>query len=140
MLTRTAEYALRAVIYIAAEDSGPVRVDSIAEALGIPRNYLSKVMHGLARSGTLHSTRGPTGGFALARDPAEIMLAEVVEQFDPIEDRCLLMRRQCSDTEPCVAHHHWKGVARQIRSFFRKTSVADILSDAAKVPEGVRLR
>lgn len=128
MLTHTAEYALRVVLHIASvEDESLVRVESAAATLGIPRNYLSKVMHVLARSGILKSTRGPSGGFALARPAGEITLAEVIHDFDPIEDRCLLMRRRCSDLDPCVAHHEWKRVAVQLRSFFRDTTVADLV-------------
>lgn len=135
MLNQTAEYALRAVLYIASqEDAGPVRVDTIASDLGIPRNYLSKVMHVLARSGTLNSTRGPAGGFVLAQPADEVSLARVIEQFDPIEDRCLLMRRHCSDAAPCVAHHRWKRVASELRGFFRETTVADIVAGAAELP------
>jgi Rrf2 family protein len=131
MLTQTAEYALRAVLHIAATEEGrPVRVDEVAEALDIPRNYLSKVMHVLARTGVLHSTRGPTGGFTLGRPATDIMLAEVIAGFDPLEDRCLLMRRRCSDAEPCIAHHQWKHVAVQLRSFFRDTTVDDLVQGA----------
>jgi len=138
MLTQTAEYALQAVLHIAgAADEGPVRVDSIAEALGIPRNYLSKVLHALARSGVLNSTRGPTGGFTLARPASEITLARVIEDFDPIEDRCLLMRRKCSDTNPCIVHFEWKHVALQMRAFFRETTLADIVHGEATAPSMV---
>ena len=138
MLTHTAEYALRVVLHIAgAGGEAPVRVDSAAEALEIPRNYLSKVMHTLARTGVLHSTRGPHGGFTLARPAAQITLAQVIEHFDPIEDRCLLMQRRCSDASPCIAHHEWKHVAVQLRSFFRDTSVADLVrGSASSLPPG----
>lgn len=136
MLTRTAEYALRSVLYIAWSENGdaPIRVDTIADALSVPRNYLSKVMHSLARAGTLKSTRGPSGGFLLARSPDDITLAEVISQFDPLEDRCLLMRRVCSDADPCVAHHRWKQVATELRAFFRGTTVGDIVRGSAELP------
>ena len=135
MLTQTAEYALRVVLYIAAVEKGePIRVDSVAEALSIPRNYLSKVMHVLARRGTLRSIRGPAGGFLLGRDADDISLAEVIAEFDPLEDRCLLMRRACSDATPCVAHHRWKSVATEMRGFFRDTTVGEIVRGAAAVP------
>jgi Rrf2 family protein len=134
MLTNTAEYALRAVLYIAAEGQHSLlRVDTIANALAVPRNYLSKVMHALAREGVLRSTRGPHGGFTLGRPADEITLAQVIDQFDPIEDRCLLMRRQCSDADPCVAHHQWRRVAIQLRAFFRTTTVADIVRGHAEL-------
>ena len=64
MLSRTAEYALRAVLFL-ADRGEPTNVDLIAERLGVPRNYLSKTLHRLAREGVLTSTRGQGGGFRL---------------------------------------------------------------------------
>ena len=69
-LNSTAQNALQAVLHLAElGGSVPVRVGDIATALGVPRNYLSKTMHILAREGILVSTRGPRGGFALAGFP-----------------------------------------------------------------------
>jgi Rrf2 family transcriptional regulator, iron-sulfur cluster assembly transcription factor len=131
VLNQTAEYALRAVIYLAQRgENEPVRVGDIAEDLGVPQNYLSKVLHILARDGILNSTRGPQGGFTLARAADELFLSDVISPFDPIHDRCLLIRRRCSEHEPCVAHHSWKDVASRLRSFFRETSVATLIDSA----------
>ena len=129
-LPQTAEYALRAVYHIAEHESGgPVRVNDIAEALGVPRNYLSKTLHQLARGGVLQSTRGPRGGFQLASSPDRLTLAEVVGPFLPAEGRaCVLGRARCSDTAPCAAHGRWKLVAERMRSFFGDTTVGDLIS------------
>jgi Rrf2 family protein len=131
MLSDTAEYALRAVLHIADNDE-MVRVEPMAEALGVPRNYLSKTLHQLARAGILRSMRGPRGGFTLAVPADELTLYQVVECFDSIEARrtCLLGRKQCNDTNPCPAHHRWKGIADQIATFFRTTTVADLVRDS----------
>lgn len=138
MLTQTAEYALRAVLYIAATEQGePMRAEALAEALSIPRNYLSKVLHVLARTGMLTSIRGPQGGFLLAREAEEITLGEVIHEFYPLEDRCLLMDRECGDDTPCVAHHRWKVVAAELRGFFRETTVEEIVRGAAELPIAV---
>ncbi len=59
MISRTAGYALRAVLSIAQnEGEGPVRVNDMAATLDLPRNYLSKTLHLLARARVLTSTRG----------------------------------------------------------------------------------
>jgi Rrf2 family protein len=134
MLTQTAEYALRGVLFLGALPQGTlVRVGDMAASLEIPRNYLSKVMYELARREILASLRGPHGGFSLARDPATLTLSEVIEPFDSFEDRCLLMRRECSDRNPCIAHHQWKRVASEVRGFFRNTTIAELLATA---PDG----
>ena len=129
MLSQTAEYALRAALYLAERDgSGPVPVGEMAQALGIPQNYLSKTLHVLARGGVLTSLRGKGGGFQLARAPQRIPLLDVVAPFDRLEERqqCLLQRRECTDGAACAAHWRWKAVASQVATFFRTTTIADI--------------
>jgi Rrf2 family protein len=137
MLSQTAEYALRTVLYLAArQEDGLFRVSEIAGELGIPQNYLSKTLHVLARAGVLHSSRGKHGGFRLARPAGELSLAEVVAPFNgPTGARiCLLGRVACSDSDPCPAHGRWKSVSTEVSTFFRETKVSDLLeSPVARV-------
>jgi Rrf2 family protein len=136
MLSQTAEYALRAVLYLAEQgDAGPVRVGEMAAALKIPQNYLSKTLHVLARRGVLRSERGKAGGFQLAVDPDRLRLHAVIAPFDRLEQRrrCLLGRAECSDRAACAAHARWKEAADTVATFFRETTVAD-LSPRAAVP------
>jgi Rrf2 family protein len=137
MLSQTAEYALRTVLYLAArQEDGLSHVGDIAEELGIPRNYLSKTLHILARAGVLHSSRGKHGGFRLARPAEALTLAEVVAPFHgPTGARiCLLGRTACSDSDPCPAHGRWKSVSTEVSTFFRETMVSDLLeSPVARV-------
>ena len=130
MLSHTAEYALRSVLYLADQgDGASASADELARALSVPRNYLSKTLHRLAREGILGSTRGRGGGFRLAADPRRLTLLQVVEPFDQIsaERRCLLGRPACSDRDPCPAHYRWKAVSQQVADFFRRTTVAALL-------------
>lgn len=133
MLSGTAEYALRATLYIAqhGDAEGFVRSDRIAEAIGIPRNYLSKILHALARAGVLVSTRGPLGGFRLAGDPDRVPISSIVEPFDPLGpgQSCILGRPECNDHNPCPAHARWKGISEQVSGFFRATTVGDLLRE-----------
>ncbi len=137
MLSQTAEYALRTVLYLAARQGDELhRVGEIAEDLDIPQNYLSKTLHLLARAGVLTSSRGKHGGFRLTKPPSKITLAEVVAPFDgPTGARiCLLGRAACSDSDPCPAHGRWKSVSSEVSTFFRETKVSDLLeSPVARV-------
>lgn len=137
MLSSTAEYALRTVLEIARQAPGDmIQVETLAERLGIPRNYLSKVLHRLAREQLLLSTRGKGGGFQLARSADRISLFDVVEPFDGVstERRCLLGQAQCSDRHPCEAHVYWKGVSEKIAAFIRETTVADLAARPRPAP------
>ncbi|HEY7614434.1 MAG TPA: Rrf2 family transcriptional regulator [Gemmatimonadales bacterium] len=131
MLSQTAEYALRTVLYLADRgDDRLVGADQLASALGVPRNYLSKTLHRLTRERILASARGKGGGFRLATDPKRLTLLQVIEPFDAIsaERRCLLGRPTCDDRHPCPAHHRWKAVSTQVADFFRRTTVAELIA------------
>lgn len=136
MLSQTAEYALRAVIYLADRPNGqPVRVDEIGDVLGIPPSYLSKTLNTLARARILNSLRGRHGGFQLAVAPEDLTLMRVVAPFDSIVERrhCLLGRPSCNDKVACAAHAAWKDTAERIAAFFRTTTVADIRGTTAQL-------
>lgn len=132
MLSQTAEYALRAAVHLAERHgTGPIRVDDIASELDVPRNYLSKILHILAKAELLRSTRGPNGGFELAEPPAKTPLIEVVRHFDPAlaseGSACLLGREACRDDDPCAAHDRWGAVRTQVQSFFQNTTLGNLV-------------
>jgi len=82
-LTHSAGYALVAVGHIARHaDAGSILAKVIAERYDIPIDYLLKILQQLVRGGILHSTRGPRGGFVLARPAGKITLLQVVEASD----------------------------------------------------------
>lgn len=131
ILSQTAVYALRAMLHLAERpDDQPVPVGEIASALDVPRNYLSKILHVLARRGLLRSARGPGGGFGLVDPPSRTTLLEVVAHFDDLNrDRCLLGRPECREDDPCPAHGQWKEVAAALHAFFHNTTIADLARD-----------
>lgn len=138
MLSQTSEYALRAALYLAMRGGGgSVKLEQIASALDVPRNYLSKTLHQLARAGVLSSERGPSGGFRLAHPPELLTLHQVVSPFDParLARRCILGKGECSDATPCAAHDRWKTVAEPMREFFGGTTLADLVAGTARLPE-----
>jgi Rrf2 family protein len=142
MLSQTAEYALRAALYMAEHpERTPARVGELARALHVPQNYLSKTLHQLARTGVLVSSRGKHGGFRLAREPGAIPLLEIVAPFEHFEQRrqCLLGRPECSDAAPCQAHQRWKEVQERTTAFFRDTTLRDLVRPTVPT-RGVRRR
>ncbi len=129
-LPQTADYALRAVSFIAEHQAdGPVSVTTVAQALGAPRNYLSKTLYELRELGLLASVRGPRGGYLLAVAPARIRLAAIVEPFLPVTiQHCIMGHPTCPDVVPCGAHQRWSAVQETARSFFADITLADLLA------------
>ncbi|HPG26725.1 MAG: RrF2 family transcriptional regulator [Spirochaetaceae bacterium] len=136
LLSQTSRYALQATAYMAECEDGAHRatVGDIASALGVPRNYLSKILHQLAKRGILTSTRGPGGGFRLATPPEQIRLIEIIETVEPrpAARECLLGRPVCSDTTPCSAHDRWREVNDAMTRFLEETTLADLAIGARR--------
>ena len=128
VLSRTAEYALAAVIHLAELGPGAARTaEELAGALRIPESYLSKTLRSLARAGVLVSIRGRHGGFTLAVPPHELSIETVIAPFgDTAVRHCLLGKGICSDRTACSAHHAWKATSEQIARFFRERTVAEV--------------
>jgi Rrf2 family protein len=129
-LPRTAEYALRAVCYIAEhQGAGPVPVSEIAQALDAPANYLSKTLHRLGALGILQSARGVQGGYRLGMAPEQCRLGSIVEPFlIESEHRCIMGHLRCSSEAPCGAHQRWMEVRDTARKFFSELTMADLLA------------
>jgi Rrf2 family nitric oxide-sensitive transcriptional repressor len=70
-------------MYVAVRDGELTRIDEVAASYGISRNHLSKVVHNLGAKGYLQTVQGRSGGFRLARDPAEISVGSVIRDFEP---------------------------------------------------------
>lgn len=137
VLSRTAEYALRALLVLARQAAGrPLPADIIAEMTGTPANYLGKTLYALMKAGILRSTRGPSGGFALAADPVELTIAQVADVFaEPMRaPRCLLGTGPCDSSRPCDAHYNWKRVTSAAREPLRTTTIADLLGGRGESP------
>ena len=84
-LSKASVYAVFAVLHIARHDSGgPIQGRTIAEAHGIPPEYLLKILQQLARARIVQSERGPRGGFRLCRPVSEITLLEIIEATDGV--------------------------------------------------------
>jgi Rrf2 family protein len=130
ILNQSAHYALRAVLFLAQHSDRAQNADVIAAAIGVPRNYLGKVLHTLGRSRVLTSVRGPHGGFRLASAPDRIVLAAVITPFQelPTSSVCLLGDRTCNPAEPCGAHARWRRMSDPITAFFHETTVALMLA------------
>ena len=130
MLTQTAEHALRAVLYLARhEGTRPVSADRVADALGAPRNYLSKTLNALAREGVLVSTPGRKGGFNLAVPPGELSVARVLAVFQAPsrQTNCLLGGWPCDAEHPCAVHARWTALLEASRAPLRSSTIAELL-------------
>ncbi|MEK6222069.1 MAG: Rrf2 family transcriptional regulator, partial [Chloroflexota bacterium] len=126
-ITRQADYAIRAIDYLARISSnGKTSTAEIAKQQDIPSAFLAKIIAQLALSGIVSTTRGAQGGVHLARPSDEITLLEIVEIIDgPIR------LTDCSHTEDdcqvknCSVQHAWKAAENDLVARLKKTTFAN---------------
>ncbi len=134
ILSRTAEYALRAVSLLAAQPpDAPLRARDLSRETDIPAHYLAKILRRLVVSGILASQRGQGGGFVLARPPESVRFLDVLAAVgaEPDPERCAFGWGACDATEPCPLHLAWAPIGEAFLQWAATTTLA-----AAVGPKG----
>jgi Rrf2 family protein len=85
MLPKTAEYALRAVVWLARAPQQPESAERLSDGTRVPRRYLHKVLQDLVRQRLVRSQPGPGGGYALAKEAEAITILDVINAVAPLE-------------------------------------------------------
>jgi Rrf2 family protein len=124
-ITRQADYAIRAVRYLAKQGINTRSATSIvAKEMKIPPSFLAKIISQLSIAGLLHTSRGARGGVTLAREPGEISMLDVVEAIDgPILlNECVGDPANCDFSQDCMAHPIWVEVQESLVKRLRETT------------------
>jgi Rrf2 family iron-sulfur cluster assembly transcriptional regulator len=135
MLTRSAEYAVRALSLLALRHGdGALHSAEIASELGLPPQFLTKILRRLTTTDLVSSQRGRAGGFRLTRAADEISLLSVVQPFQDGLDGidCLLGRGDCSDPDACPLHEPWAEIRRSFHDLLAETTLADVAGRAVR--------
>lgn len=130
MFSQTVEYALRAVVYLAAEAPAAKTTPEIAAATRVPREYLTKVLQGLARAGVVRTRRGVGGGVSLAKPPAELTILDVVNVVEPVGriTTCPL-GLAAHGVRLCPLHKRLDDALATVEAAFRNTTLAEVLAE-----------
>lgn len=140
MLSQTVEYALRAMVHLAALEPGhSVNSQSIAGRTRIPHGYLSKILRDLVVADLVRSQRGPNGGFTLARLAEKISLLDVINAVDPIARITKCPLGNPAHLKLCPLHSRLDRAIATIEQEFRQTTLAELLATSAVERAGCRL-
>ena len=124
------DYGIRALIELTHHfgDPRPLQSSEIASRQKIPESYLEQLLTTLRRAGFIRSVRGPQGGHALIRDPAELRVSEVVEALEGtiLPTSCLDEASACSKNGGCAQRDMWQAVREAILGVLDSTTIADL--------------
>ena len=129
-ITRQADYAVRAVLYLARLGSTErAATSTVAEEQRIPPSFLAKIISQLSIAGLLHTSRGARGGVTLAREPKDITLLEVIEAIDgPIQlNECVGEDAECSFDRECPLRPVWCDAQELLVKRLRGTNFHQLL-------------
>lgn len=133
MISRTAEYALRAVVWLAYHTDLPQTTQQIAEGTAVPAGYLSKVLQSLGRARIVHSQRGLHGGFVLQQPSDALTVLDVVNAVAPLHRvlKCPL-DLPVHEQSMCRLHRLLNEAIGCIENVLRKVSVLELISGPAE--------
>ena len=130
MISRTAEYALRAVVALGSNPEGPRTTQQIAQQTRVPSGYLAKVLQALSRSGLVASQRGLNGGFVLSRPLEQLTILDVINAVDPLKriERCPL-GLAVHGNRLCPLHQRLDQGIAQLEALFGATTMGQLLAE-----------
>ena len=125
--TAKADYAVRAAVELAAAGD-LVTAEQVADAQGIPLNFLENILRDLRRAGVVESRRGQQGGYTLARSAEEISLADVIRA---VEGPLATVRGQAPEDLAYAGSAErlgevWVALRAAVRSVLEQVSLADV--------------
>ncbi|MFY8110245.1 MAG: RrF2 family transcriptional regulator [Bacteroidia bacterium] len=136
MFSKSCEYAIRAVIFICTkkEENKVVKIQEIAEAVGAPVYYTSKILQQLSRLKIMGSLKGQNGGFYMGQEHKEIRLIDIVNAIDgdKIFNGCALGLSSCSETKPCPLHAQFKSIRKEIKDMLESTTIHELSKNLLK--------
>ncbi|NRB11066.1 MAG: Rrf2 family transcriptional regulator [Rickettsiaceae bacterium] len=136
ILTTRSRYAVLAVLEVATREAGcPTKLSDISVSQDISISYLEQIFPQLKKANIVKSVRGPGGGYLLNDSLDKISIISII---DAVEEnlkmtRCSQDQRCMKDGIKCKGHYLWKGLTKQIRSYFAEISLSDVLTGQIKI-------
>jgi Rrf2 family protein len=134
MIPKTAEYALRAVVFLARTPERAYSADQIAAPTRVPRRYVHTVLQALVRGGLVRSQPGPGGGYALVRPPGALTILDVVSAVEPVPRIRHCPLGLVSHTSLCPLHRELDEACAATERAFGRVTIAQLLDQSAGVP------
>lgn len=128
-LTTKGRYAVTAMLDLSLHgQSGPVSLAEISTRQEISLSYLEQLFSRLRRCGLVNSTRGPGGGYSIARDLHLVSVSEIISAVNESVDATQCAGKEnCHSQGRCLTHDLWEGLSAQIDDFLRSVSLQDMI-------------
>jgi Rrf2 family transcriptional regulator, iron-sulfur cluster assembly transcription factor len=134
MFSKTTEYALRAIIYIAQKSTEEKKlgIEEISRAIDSPQSFTAKILQSLTRDNKIvFSVRGPNGGFYLTEKAKKLPVWSVLRAMgeEEVLKKCVLGLHKCSELNPCPMHSQYKSIKQQLIKLFETKTIQQLAAD-----------
>ena len=127
MFSKTCEYAIRALIFIAqkSKDGSRVGIKDISAGIDSPEYFIAKILQDLSRKGFVQSAKGPNGGFYMEGKNLQQSVADIVREIygDKLFSGCGLGLKECSEDHPCPIHNDFKHIRQEIKDMLENSKI-----------------
>ena len=127
MFSKTCEYAIRALIFIAqkSKDGSRISIKDISSGIDSPEFFIAKILQDLSRKGFVQSAKGPNGGFYMDDANLEQSVADIVREIDgdKLFSGCGLGLKECSEDHPCPIHNDFKHIRQEIKTMLEESRI-----------------
>ena len=130
-LTTKGRFAVTAMVDLAMQHgSGPVTLAEISQRQKISLSYLEQLFGKLRRRALVDSVRGPGGGYCLARDMAQISIADIILAVDePMDATQCGGKENCHDDQKCITHDLWAKLNERIFDYLGAVTLKQLVDD-----------
>lgn len=130
MLSKTAQYAIKALFFISQKstEGKKVPLKDIAKGIDAPEQFVAKILQNLTKKEIIRSSKGLNGGFFVDKSSEKFSLADVVKIFDgnKLFTQCGLGLKLCSENRPCPIHHEYKKVRKELIHILETTKFVSL--------------
>jgi Rrf2 family transcriptional regulator, iron-sulfur cluster assembly transcription factor len=138
-LTTKGRFAVTAMIDLALQHgTGPVTLSEISQRQKISLSYLEQLFAKLRRRMLVDSVRGPGGGYTLAKDMAQVSVADIILAVDePIDATQCGGKENCRDEQKCITHDLWAKLNDHILDYLRGVTLKQLVDGQKAKASGV---
>ncbi len=134
VLTKNTDYAIRALLALAARKGSYLSAKCISTEHDIPYQFLRRLLQEMIRHGLIVSKEGVKGGFMMEMDPDTISVTQLIEIFQGKVQvsECMFRKQICGNRSRCVLRHEIMRIEQVVQSEFEKVTIGKLLRDLAE--------
>ena len=129
MFSKSCEYAIKAMIFVAQKSKDEVRVGvkEVAKGIDAPEYFIAKILQDLGKKKLVNSVKGPNGGFYMDKFNSKVSIADIVKAIDGdgLYKDCVLGLKACSEKNPCPVHFEFKEIKKNFIKMIEDNTIAD---------------